>query len=98
MIKLNGRWTVSQESEAGFFIMAKEIKDAMPNGGGQSEEKRTRKSPVPANYDRIMEGALRLPLKERVDIKNALAASIEKELVDLEEKLKQSRTLANGVI
>jgi len=60
-------------------------------------EKKTRKSPVPQNFDRITQGALKLPLKERVDLKNALSASIEKELADLEEILKVSRNLANGM-
>lgn len=55
--------------------------------------KKARKSPVPANYDRIIAGALNLPLKERVDIKNALAASIDRELKEMEEKLTIAKEL-----
>lgn len=72
--------------------MAKEILNAETSLNG----KKVRKSPVPANFDRIMQGALNLPLKERVDIKNALSSSIDKELEQLENTLKESRNIVNG--
>lgn len=56
-------------------------------------EKKARKSPVPANPERITEGALKLPLKERVDLKNALTESITRELQDMENSLLKAKEM-----
>lgn len=71
--------------------MAKELVTAETNLNG----KKTRKTSVPANADRITEGALNLELNLRVELRNKLSDSIEKELTDLEEKVKVARNLFN---
>lgn len=58
--------------------------------------KKTRKSPVPVNYERIVAGALNLKLKEKVDLRNALSSSIEKELAQMEQSLTDAKALLNG--
>jgi hypothetical protein len=59
-------------------------------------EKPVRKLPVPSNVERITQGALAMELKDRVELRNKLTASVDKELEDLENKLKESRNIANG--
>lgn len=60
------------------------------------EEKKSRKSPVPQGWERISQGALKLQLKERVDLRNALSSSIEKELAEMEQSLTDAKALLNG--
>lgn len=55
--------------------------------------KRVRKSPVPANADRITEGALKLDLKKRVELRNKLSTSIDNELKQLESDLAKAKEL-----
>jgi hypothetical protein len=59
-----------------------------------SEKKR--KSPVPANSDRITEGALKLPLEKRVILRNDISASIERELKEMESNFEKAKALLNG--
>lgn len=56
-------------------------------------EKKTRKSPVPQDGKRITEGALKLPLQERVALRNELTISIDAELKTLEETWNAAKKL-----
>lgn len=56
-------------------------------------DKQTR-TRTPRNADTITAGALSLSLKERVDLKNALVASIEKEVTQLKEAAKLAEETA----
>lgn len=60
-------------------------------------EKKTRKSPVPANADRIKEGALKLPIEERIDLSKALSISIEEEMAAAKKKMEDLTMKLNGV-
>lgn len=71
--------------------MAKTIVDAET-----TISKKTRKTPVPQQVDRITEGALRLELKDRVALKNVLSDSISKELEEMETNLQNAKKLMNG--
>lgn len=55
--------------------------------------KKERQSPIPKDAKRITEGALKLPLNERVAIRNLLTVSINNELKDMEEKWNQAKKL-----
>lgn len=56
-------------------------------------EKAQRKSPIPQDAGRILAGALKLELKDRVDIRNELTSSIDEELKDMEAKLNEARKM-----
>jgi hypothetical protein len=60
---------------------------------GPNQEKKTRKSPVPANTDRIKEGALRMDLIDRVNLRDQLIISIDNELKSMEEKFNAAKAL-----
>ncbi len=70
--------------------MGKEIVNAESNIG-------KKKRNTTSGFERILKSCLSLSLKDRVDLKNGLASSIEKELEELENRLKDSRNIANGV-
>lgn len=72
--------------------MPKEIVTAETNLNG----KKARKSPVPANADRITEGALNLNLKERIKLRNVLIESITNELNEMERQFKEGVDLLNN--
>lgn len=55
---------------------------------------KTKSTRTPRSYDAIQSGALSLTLKERVDLKNALQASIEKEVAELKAKSEEANKLA----
>lgn len=58
--------------------------------------KKTRKSPVPADYGRIVAGALKLKLIERVELRNALSQSIDAELKKMETDFNDAKKLIGG--
>lgn len=60
-------------------------------------EKKTRKSPVPANADRITEGALKLPLEQRIDLNKTLSKSITEEMAAAKNKIEELQMKLNGV-
>jgi hypothetical protein len=60
-------------------------------------EKKPRKSPVPANAERITEGALKLPLEERIDLNKILSDSIKNEMEAGKKKLEDLTMKLNGV-
>lgn len=72
--------------------MKTEIVTAETNLNGTKK----RKSPVPQSGDRITEGALKLPLKERVALKNMLSSSIENELKNMETDFNEAKKLIGG--
>lgn len=55
-----------------------------------------RATPIPQGYDRILKGALKLSLKERADIANALIAANKKELDTLAQQLLDGQAAMNG--
>ncbi len=52
------------------------------------------KTRTPRNYESIKKGALDLPLAERVDLRNELKASIEKEVKDLQDQAAKAKEIA----
>lgn len=70
----------------------KEVVTAETNLNGKKE----RKSPVPQSGDRITQGALNLPLEERVKLRNVLTTSIDNELKSMEEKFNTAKKLIAG--
>lgn len=61
-----------------------------------TEVKKPRATPIPQGYDRILSGSLKLTLKERVDIKNALDASIQAEVKQIQANAAEAVKLLNG--
>lgn len=59
-------------------------------------EKKTRKTPVPQGSDRITQGALKLPLEERVKLRNDLTDSIDNELKAMEDSYNSAKKLIAG--
>lgn len=57
----------------------------------EEKEKQTR---TPRTYDSIEKGALSLGLSERVNLRNKLNDSIEKEVTDLQEMAKKAAEIA----
>jgi hypothetical protein len=55
-----------------------------------------KKTKTPRNANSILAGALSLTLAERVKIKNELQLSIENELTDKENELKEAREIVTG--
>lgn len=58
--------------------------------------KKSRATPIPQGYDRILSGSLKLTLKEKVDICNALDASIQAEVKQLQANAAEATKLLNG--
>lgn len=58
--------------------------------------KKARKSPVPQDAKRITEGALKLPLRERVELKKLLSISIDHEITGMETDLGEAKKLIGG--
>lgn len=58
--------------------------------------KKTRKSPVPQSVGRIIEGALKLPLASRVNLRNELTTSIDAELKKMETDFNEAKKLIGG--
>lgn len=71
--------------------MVKEIVTAETN-----LSKKARKSPVPQDGKRILEGALKLRLDQRVALINSLTTSIDNELKYMEDKWNEAKKLING--
>jgi hypothetical protein len=59
----------------------------MPTNPNTPEDKKKRKSPIPADVDRIKEGALKMVIGARIELRNALNESIEKEIAYMETQL-----------
>lgn len=76
------------------FFMAKTIVDAESN----ISEKKTRKSPVPKDTDRIISGALQMNLESRIDLCKKLQASINAEVKDRQALADQAAKLADGLL
>lgn len=55
-----------------------------------------KQSRTPRNYDSIEKGALALELKERVELRNKLTKSIDDELAEMKDKLKEAESIVNG--
>lgn len=58
--------------------------------------KKARKSPVPQDAKRITEGALKLPLRERVELKKLLSISIDNEITGMETDFMEAKKLIGG--
>lgn len=69
--------------------MAKELVTAETNLNG----KKTRKTPVPAGYGRIVSGALNLSLEERVELRNELSRSIDNEIKEMEQRFNAAKLI-----
>lgn len=63
----------------------------------ETKEKKPRKSPVPANAERITEGALKLPIDERIELNQKLSQSIKEEMEAAKVKFDQLQMKLNGV-
>lgn len=71
--------------------MKPEILNAETNLNG----KKTRAASVPKDGTRITEGALKLPLRERVALRDKLTSSIDNEITQMGEDYNAAKTLVN---
>lgn len=55
--------------------------------------KKERATPIPKDGKRITEGALKLPLDQRVALRNELTKSIDEDLDDLEFRFNEAKKL-----
>lgn len=69
--------------------MAKELVTAETNLNG----KKTRKTPVPASAERIVEGALKMRLIDRVNLRTRLSQSIDEEIAKMEKEFNEAKQL-----
>jgi hypothetical protein len=70
-----------------FLFIMKEEKVTTIVDGQEHVEIKKRKSPVPADIDRIKAGALKMPLAARIELSKALNESITKEIQHMETQL-----------
>jgi len=57
---------------------------------------KTRKTRTPKNAENITKGALKLTLKERVDLCHTLEESIKSEVETMQQAAKEAELIANG--
>lgn len=70
------------------------MSDTIQSASGQKpEQKKTR---TPRTSESITNGALSLPLSERVALLKTLKESIDKEVKDLEAKATEAKNIVNG--
>lgn len=53
---------------------------------------------TPRQLSSIQDGAIKLPLADRVELVKNIQASIKKEVADLQEAAKAAATIANGTV
>lgn len=58
--------------------------------------KKERNPPIPKDAKRITEGALKLPLRERVELKKLLSISIDNEITGMETDFMEAKKLIGG--
>ena len=59
-------------------------------------EKMEKVSRTPRSYEAIEKGALALELKERVELRRILSKSIDEELAEMKQKLKDAESIVSG--
>lgn len=58
--------------------------------------KQLRATPVPKSFDRILQGALKLPLQERATIANKLIEANKIEMAHRQQQAKEAEAIVNG--